>query len=112
MGRRSDHGVNEAQPTTWPSTAATKTGRVLARWVWLDAKGHDEPRAPLAELAPMSQDQIVVVRDDQRRLLLTYVRVDVPEPTGRLGGLEIAQSLEQLDSYVKSSLRTQIWTRR
>jgi signal transduction histidine kinase len=86
--------------------AATKSGRLQARWVWLDAKGHDEPRATRAELEPMKEDQIVVVPDDKRRLLYTYIRVEVPEP--RLGGLEIAQTLEQLDSYVSASLRTQV----
>jgi len=115
LGRALGRGVadvwqrdGEAAARQFLDTAATKTGRVLARWIWLDAKGHDEPRAAREQLAPMlqDQDQIVVVRDDQRRLLLTYIRVDVPEP--RLGGIEIAQSLEQLDSYVRASLRTQV----
>jgi signal transduction histidine kinase len=54
----------------------------------------------------MKEDQVVVVRDGERRLLYTYIRVEVPEP--RLGGLEIAQSLEQLDAYVSASLRTRV----
>jgi len=113
LGRALGRGVadvwqrdGEAAARQFLDTAATKTGRVLARWIWLDAKGRDEPRAAHEQLAPLLQHEIAVVRDDQRRLLLTYVRVDVPEP--RLGGIEIAQSLEQLDSYVRASLRTQV----
>ncbi|MEJ7601623.1 MAG: ATP-binding protein [Kofleriaceae bacterium] len=84
--------------------AATKSGRLQARWVWLDSKGHDEPRVPIP--MPMTEDQVVTARDPKRRLLLTYIRVEVPE--GRVGAVEIAQSLEQLDSAVSASLRTQV----
>jgi two-component system NtrC family sensor kinase len=87
-------------------SAASKSGRLQARWVWLDAKGPDAPRAPREQVEPIREDQVVSTRDDRRRLLLTYIRVDVPE--ARVGGVEITQSLEQLDAYVKSSLRLQI----
>jgi signal transduction histidine kinase len=114
LGRALGRGVadvwqrdGEAAARQFLDSAASKTGRVLARWVWLDAKGrHDQPRASRDELAPLLQDQVVVVRDDERRLMLTYIRVDVPEP--RMGGLEISQSLEQFDAYVNASLRTQV----
>jgi two-component system NtrC family sensor kinase len=113
LGRALGRGVadvwqrdGEAAARQFLDVAATKSGRLQARWVWLDAKGHDEPRVPLSELAPLSEDQVVIVRDPNRRLLLTYIRVEVPE--GRDGALEIAQSLEQLDSYVSASLRTQV----
>jgi two-component system, NtrC family, sensor kinase len=86
--------------------AATKSGRMRARWVWLDAHGADSPRVPVAELQPIASDQIVAARDDARRHLYTYIRVDVAE--GRLGGIEIAQSLEQLDEHLSASLRTQV----
>jgi signal transduction histidine kinase len=113
LGRALGRGVadvwqrdGEAAARQFLEVAATKSGRMQARWVWLDAKGPDEPRAPRAELEPMTQDQIVVVRDDTRRHLYTYIRVEVPE--SRLGGIEIAQSLEQLDAYLNVSLRTQV----
>jgi two-component system NtrC family sensor kinase len=86
--------------------AATKSGRLQARWVWLDAKGRDEPRAPRTELEALAPDQVVVFKDDTRRHLYTYIRVEVTEP--RLGAIEIAQSLEQLDSYVSASLQTRV----
>lgn len=86
--------------------AASRSGRLQARWVWLDARGADAPRATLDQLAPMMADQVVTVRDPVRRLDLTYFRVDVIEK--RVGGIEIAQSLEQLDVYISASLRTQV----
>ncbi|MBX3157839.1 MAG: HAMP domain-containing histidine kinase [Deltaproteobacteria bacterium] len=114
LGRALGRGVadvwqrdGEAAARQFLDSAASKTGRVLARWVWIDAKSrHDQPRAARADLAPLLQDQIVVVRDDERRFMLTYIRVDVPE--ARVGALEIAQSLEQFDAYVNASLRTQV----
>ncbi|HEU0033841.1 MAG TPA: HAMP domain-containing sensor histidine kinase [Kofleriaceae bacterium] len=114
LGRALGRGVadvwqrdGEAAARQFLESAATKSGRILARWIWLDAKGVDEPRAPRALLEPMmTEDQIAVVRDDTRRHLYTYIRVEVPEP--RPGGIEIAQSLEQFDAYVSASLRTQV----
>lgn len=109
LGRALGRGVadvwqlrGEAAARQFLEVAATKSGRLQARWVWLDVSGPDAPRAPLGELLPVEE---VVIRDDERRHLYTYIRVDVVE--GRLGGIEIAQSLEQLDSYVSESLRTQ-----
>ncbi len=114
LGRALARGVadvwsrdGEAAAREFILTATSQSERIQARWVWLDAKGHDEPRAPRDELAPMSQDQVVTLRDPQRRLLLTYIPVEVPESI-RPGGLEIAQSLEQLDNYISDSLRNQI----
>ena len=113
LGRALGRGVadvwqrdGEAAARQFLEVAATKSGRLQARWVWLDAKGPDEPRAPREVLEPLVEDQVVVARDDKRRLLYTYIRVEVPEP--RLGGIEIAQSLEQLDAYVSDSLQTRV----
>src|SRR5688572_8251352 len=113
LGRALGRGVadvwqrdGEAAARQFLEVASTKSGRLQARWVWLDAKGRDEPRVPSAELAPMREDQIVIVHDDTRRHLYTYIRVEVTEQ--RLGGIEIAQSLEQLDAYVSASLQTQV----
>ena len=85
---------------------ANKSGRLRVRWVWLDAKGHDAPLEPRDQLEPMKQDGVVVIRDRARRRLVTYIPVKVPEP--RDGGLEIQQSLEPFDAYVRDSLRNQI----
>ncbi|HEX7836249.1 MAG TPA: HAMP domain-containing sensor histidine kinase [Kofleriaceae bacterium] len=85
---------------------ATKSERLRARWVWLDSKGHDAPLEAREQLEPMKQDSVVVIRDRAKRLLVTYIPVKVPEP--RDGGLEIRQSLEPFDEYVRESLRNQI----
>ncbi len=115
LGRALARGVadvwwrdGEAAAREFLDTATNKNERLLARWVWIDAKAgsHDAPRAPRELLGPMTHDEVVTIRDDARRLLLTYIPVEVPEP--RTGGLEIAQSLEQLDNYVRDSLRNQI----
>ncbi|MGN6109673.1 MAG: sensor histidine kinase [Kofleriaceae bacterium] len=112
LGRALARGVadvwqrdGEAAARQFLEIAASKSGRLQARWVWLDAKGPDAPRAPRDELDPLIEDRVVTVRDPIRRLALTYFRVEVNER--RLGGIEIAQSLEQLDAYLSSSLRTQ-----
>jgi signal transduction histidine kinase len=94
-------------------TAASKSARLQARWVWMDTKGGpDAPRAAREELDPLREDQVITVQDPTRRLLLTYFRVEVPErrddPVRRPGAVEIAQSLEQLDEYLEASLRTQV----
>ncbi|MBA3538064.1 MAG: HAMP domain-containing protein, partial [Deltaproteobacteria bacterium] len=114
LGRALARGVadvwardGEAAAREFMLTATSRSERIHTRWVWLDAKGHDEPRAPRDELQPMMQDQVVTIRDARRRLLLTYIPVDVPEAI-RVGGLEITQSLEQLDNYISDSLRNQI----
>ena len=87
-------------------TATSKRENLQARWIWLDAKDRDAPRAPRAELVEMEQGNIVTLRDTSRRVLLTYIPVEVPER--RRGGLEIAQSLEQFDANIAASLRSEI----
>ena len=85
---------------------ANKGERVRVRWIWLDAKGHDAPSQARELLEPMKQDSVVVIRDQVKRRLVTYIPVKVPEQ--RDGGLEISQSLGPFDQYVRESLRNQI----
>ncbi|MBA3821954.1 MAG: HAMP domain-containing protein, partial [Deltaproteobacteria bacterium] len=113
LGRALARGVadvwqrdGEAAARQFLYTAGSRSGRLQARWVWFDAKGPDAPRAPGDQLGAIDRDQVITVRDEKRRLLLTYLRVDVPEL--RPGGVEITQSLEQLDAYVRASLRLQV----
>ncbi len=113
LGRALGRGVadvwqrdGEAAARQFLYSAASKSGRLQARWVWLDAKGPDAPRASREQVEAIREDQVVSVRDDERRLVMTYIRVDVPE--ARVGGVEITQTLEQLDAYVQSSLRLQL----
>src|SRR5215468_700130 len=66
LGRALARGVadvwsrdGEAAAREFLNTATTQSERIQARWIWLDAKGHDAPRAPREELEPMKEDQVV-----------------------------------------------------
>lgn len=96
----------EAAARAFLANATSGRETLQARWVWLDGAPPDAPARPGAELLPMRLGEIVSTRDAPRRRQLTYVPVDVG--AGRLGGLEIAQSLAQRDSYLRASLRSVI----
>ena len=113
LGRALARGVahvwqrdGETAARAFLETSTSKRESLQARWIWLDAKDHDEPRAPREELGDLDHGNIVTLRDNTRRVLFTYIPVEVPER--RRGGLEIAQSLEQFDQYIRNSLRSQI----
>ncbi len=117
LGRALARGVadvwtrdGEAAAREFLRTATSISERLRVRWVWPDAKGHDAPDAPRDELAPMLQGEPVTFVDHARprgqTRLLTYIPVRVPGD--RVGGLEIAQSFEVFDTYVRESLRNQI----
>ena len=113
LGRALARGVahvwqrdGEAAAREFLETATSKRESLLARWVWLDAKGPDAPRASPEQLSQLGDDQVVTLRDATRRVLLTYILVQVAE--ARRGGLEISQSLEQRDSYIEASLRSEV----
>lgn len=115
LGRALARGVadvwtrdGEAAAREFLYTATSISERLRVRWVWPEAKGHDAPEAPREELAPMLQGEPVTIVDHSRRQtrLLTYIPVGVPGD--RVGGLEITQSFEVFDTYVRDSLRNQI----
>jgi len=115
LGRALARGVadvwyrdGEAAARDFLITATNQSERIQARWIWPDTKGHDAPRAPREALDPMMQDQVVTIPDASRFVLLTYIPVDVPGEPPRRGGLEISQSMEPLDTYIRDSLRNQI----
>ena len=115
LGRALARGVadvwtrdGEAAARDFLITATNQSERIQARWIWPDTKGHDAPRAPREALEPMMQDQVVTIPDASRFILLTYIPVDVPGDPPRRGGLEISQSMEPLDNYIRDSLRNQI----
>jgi len=99
--------------------ASSKSEFIKARWVWLDART-DPPHASKEALAPMTQGQVVTIKDQESNALLTYIPVEVPHPPPivqsheptyerREGGIEIAQNLADLDKYTADSLRNQIY---
>ena len=96
----------EAAAREFLKEASSKSERIVARWIWLDSTSHDAPRAPRDVLVPMTQNQVVVVKDETSNLLLTYIPVEVPEP--RDGGLEVAQPLAEMDRFTADSLRNEM----
>jgi signal transduction histidine kinase len=89
-------------------TASSQSEHIRARWVWLDSTSRDAPRANKEALAPVSANQVVVIKDEPGNLLLTYIPVDVPEPNSRDGAIEIAQPLAEIDKYTADSLRNEL----
>ncbi len=114
LGRALARGVaamwtrdGEAAATTFLQTATNQSERLQARWFWLDAKGGaHQPKASPELLEPILQGEVVTLRDDDHNVLLTYIPVDVPEP--QIGGLEIAQSLADIETYTTDSIRNEI----
>jgi two-component system NtrC family sensor kinase len=96
----------EAAAREFLITASSQSEHIRARWVWLDSTSRDAPRANKDALAPVTANQVVVIKDEPGNLLLTYIPVDVPEP--RDGAIEIAQPLAELDKYTSDSLRNEI----
>jgi signal transduction histidine kinase len=84
---------------------ASKGENMQVKWRWLDATGHDAPRARKELLGPLAQHQVVFIEDEDNDSLLTYIAVAVPEP--RNGAIEIAQSLRAMtNNYnTRDSLR-------
>jgi len=113
LGRALANGVadvwerdGQAAAADFLSASQPKGDRLHVRWVWFDAKEFGpDPKRPSDLLAPLLQGEAVTYVDPKGRLL-TYIPVKVPGD--RNGGLEIAQSFEDLDSYVRGSLRNQI----
>lgn len=107
----------EAAAREFLNTTSNQNERIRARWVWLDST-RDAPRAPREALAAMKENLVVVTKDAPANLLLTYIPVEPPErrelserqdpPEPRLGGIEVAQSLSELDKYTADSLRNQV----
>src|SRR3569623_1553448 len=85
--------------------ASNQGEHITARWVWLDSTVRDVPAANKESLAALKSDQVVVIKDERRNRLLTYIPVDVQEP--RDGAIEIAQPLAELDKYTADSLRNE-----
>lgn len=107
----------EAAAREFLNTTSNQNERIRARWFWLDSQ-RDAPRASPEALAAMSENLVIVTKDEPSNLLLTYIRVEPPERRDlserqepmevRLGGIEIAQSLSELDKYTAESLRNQV----
>jgi signal transduction histidine kinase len=96
----------EAAAREFLLVAGSRSEHITARWVWLDSTTRDVPTASKETLVPVTQNQVVVIKDEANNRVLTYIPVDVPEP--RDGAIEIAQPLADLDKYTSDSLRNEI----
>ncbi|AUX25615.1 histidine kinase [Sorangium cellulosum] len=86
---------------------------VRFRWVWLDAPAGDRfaPTLPAAEIAELSRGTEVfrVQREDDRSgRFYTYAPVGV-DPA-RVGAIEISESLEEEEAYVRASVHNTVTT--
>ena len=114
LGRALANGVagvwtrdGEAAAQEFLRIATPKGERTQVRFVWPEARGRYAPKIPRDELEPaMQKGESVTVSDHDAGYLLTYMPVRLPED--RIGALEIKQSFEVFDSYVRDSLRNQI----
>ena len=68
----------EAAAREFLNTTSNQNERIRARWFWLDSQ-RDAPRASRETLAAMKENFVVVTKDKPSNLLLTYIRVEVPE---------------------------------
>jgi signal transduction histidine kinase len=77
------------------------------RWVWLDAEppSADAPRVAGDELAAVRDGKIQAViaeTEAGRDFLFTYLPLRTPD--GRLGALEVGESLAQMHGYVRETM--------
>ena len=109
---------HEAAARQFLLSASTGGEHIRARWVWPDTTGHDPHDAPRVsskeELAPLKENQVVVIKDAPSNLMLTYIPVEVPDRSENMplehrdGAIEISQPLAELDRFTADSLRNEI----
>ncbi|MDF1580030.1 MAG: ATP-binding protein [Desulfuromonadales bacterium] len=78
------------------------------RWVWIDGSGDRRfvPRISGSRLSALRQGQtvsILIEAEDGHDNLITYLPVTTTQ--GRLGAIELSESLDDLRGYVEESLR-------
>jgi signal transduction histidine kinase len=79
-----------------------------ARWVWIDAESGTpfRPLVPQSELSALTEGKalsLLVTSDDGHDFLLTYLPTTALQ--GRLGSIEVRESMDELHGYVQESLR-------
>lgn len=84
------------------------SSNLQARWVWLDAEQGTpfRPLVPPSELTSLTDGKplsLLVSSEDGHDFLLTYL--PTTSLKGRLGGIEVRESMDELHGYVQESLR-------
>ena len=82
--------------------------QTLVRWVWIEESPAAEfqPRVPLDQLEALHDEETVALlagSPDGRDFLLTYLPLVTAD--GRLGAIELTESMDELHDYVEESLR-------
>jgi signal transduction histidine kinase len=80
----------------------------LVRWVWIeeDVEQKFSPQVPLSQLEDLHDEVHVTLlagTEDGRDFLLTYIPLLVED--GRLGAIELSESMDEMHEYVQGSLR-------
>jgi two-component system NtrC family sensor kinase len=112
LGRALAHAVEKTWRTDGERVAVQliehateRESHLDIRWVWLDARPGAEmaPTASPADLAPLDRGEPVAIRlGPGQGAAYTYVPVDVPGD--RRGAIEIADALEDEQSYLRRSI--------
>jgi len=82
--------------------------QVLVRWVWIQGSPPPQyqPRVPKDQLDDLLDEKTVALlagSPDGRDFLLTYLPVVTKE--GRIGAIELSESMDEMHDYVQESLR-------
>jgi two-component system, NtrC family, sensor kinase len=98
-------GEEEARKAVEETNA--EASEVTVRLVWLDGSGSDRPEVPSEQLATLTTDGRAFVRwqptPDSGDFLYTYLVL--PPPTGgRAGAIEVRESLEDEEDYVRRTV--------
>jgi two-component system, NtrC family, sensor kinase len=80
----------------------------LVRWVWIsdNVPPPYQPRVPLTHLDRLRFEETVTLMaasDEGHDFLLTYLPVLIPG--GRMGAIELTESMEEMHDYIQESLR-------
>ncbi len=82
--------------------------QTLVRWVWVEENPPPEyqPRVPIEQLKALRDEETVALlagSPDGRDFLLTYLPLLTDD--GRIGAIELTESMDELHDYVEESLR-------
>jgi len=82
--------------------------QTLVRWVWIEENPSLEyqPRVPIEQLEALHDEETVALlagSPDGRDFLLTYLPLLTDD--GRIGAIELTESMDELHDYVEESLR-------
>jgi signal transduction histidine kinase len=84
------------------------SGSFTVRWVWIDGPTdtHYRPRVPVGKLAALKKGESVSLLAESTAghgFLMTYLPLSTGG--GRLGAIELSESMDELHGYVRESLR-------